>query len=348
MPTETTGPFAVSPATVPATTVATPPAAPLAANAPLPTVGAMATPSIAKPTVAAAVNAAVGLTIKPPAGVKRGSTRDIESGFMHVLIYGETDSRKTTTAAKFAGPKDTLFVLTRGQEQLMPVKNQGYAFVQVDSAEGLMWALQNPESAARWVYDSPSLNATEKANLLAWEKSADRTIIIDDTTEGANQIVDGNRTNEKGDELKDGRKIYGNSNIEFREVLNSLKRKPMHTIFISLSKVNPYGAENKETIRPNLPTGIHDLLVAELEYVFYLSPKSWKMTTARSSLQYSKLNDKGKMDTFTREIFAKNKLPMELATMPVLEKQKIIKLEEEMDLRALWERIKSAQKTIVK
>jgi hypothetical protein len=299
-----------------------------------------------KPTVAATVNASVGSRVAPPAGVKRGSSREIESGFMHLLLYGETDTRKTTTASAFSGPKNTFFVLTRGKEQLMPVRDEGYPFVQVDSADGLLWALQNPEAAAKWVYDAPGLNETERANLLAWEKSAERTLIIDDTTEGAELIVDDNRTDDEGKELRDGRKIYGNSNVAFREILNSLKRKPMHTIFIGLSKVTAYGAENRETIVPALSSGISNLLTAEMEYVFYLDPRKWKMITSRSSLQYSKLNQKGKPETFIREIFAKRKLPLALELLPV--DKKVVKLEEAMELRAVWERIKAAKSSLPK
>ena len=328
------------PSSTPATDVA---AAKSASTVALPTLTPVvkATPAPPQKSVAAGVNAAVGMLVKPPAGVHRGTTRGLDSSFLHAMLYGPTDARKTTSAAAFAGPANTLFVLTRGKEQLLPISKDGYPFVQVSDGEGLMWALQNPEAAAKFVYDAPGLTAEERANLLAWEKSAERTLIVDDTTEGAQQIVDDNRTNDDGKELKDGRKIYGNANIDFREVLNSLKRKPMHTIFIGLSKIKDYGAENKETIMPNLPSGIHDLLVAELEFVFYCNPAKWKFLTARSSLQYTKLNEKGKPDTFTRDIFAKRKLPLELELLPV--DKKPVKLEEEMNLRAIWERIKAAK-----
>src|SRR5277367_86879 len=122
-------------------------------------------------TVAARINAVVGSTVQPPKGVKRGTTEDIDTGYLHLLLYGETDSRKTTTAAKFSGPKNTIFVLTRGIEQLRPVQKENFPYVQVPDSDGLLWALQNPESAAKYIYDGPTTNAETKANLLAWEKS---------------------------------------------------------------------------------------------------------------------------------------------------------------------------------
>ena len=129
--------------------------------------------------------------------------------------------------------------------------------------------ITDPESAAKFVYDHPGLTADERANLLQWESNAERTLVIDDLTEGANQIVDGARTTDEGKEVRDGRKIYGNANIEFREVLNSMKRKAMHSVFIALSRVKANPITNDETIGPNLSSGILDLLTAEMEFVFF-------------------------------------------------------------------------------
>jgi hypothetical protein len=291
--------------------------------------------------IALGVNRVIGSVIAPPKGVHRGSTRELEAGFFHGLLYGETDSRKTTTAANFSGPANTFFVLTRGKEQLLPIRDKGYPFVQVSSGEGLAWALQNPESAAKYVYDHPGLTADERANLLQWENNAERTLITDDLTEGANQIVDGARTTDEGKEVRDGRKVYGNANIEFREVLNSMKRKPMHTVFIALSRVKANPITNDETIGPNLSSGILDLLTAEMEFVFFLQKKNYKMLTKHHFMQYTKLNDKGKTEMFKRDIFAKSKLPLDLA----IKIPPVIALEEPMDLRGLWERIKTAKTT---
>lgn len=285
----------------------------------------MSTPTT--PSLAAAVNA--GLATKTPKGITSFNTRDLDNGYFRGMLYSETSGYKTTTAALFGGAKNTLFVLTRSAEQMLPLREQGFNVVRADDGEALAWAMQFPEKAA------------DSAGMPEWKDNPDRVLVVDDMTEGSQFLVESNETDDAGKERKDGRQIYKAVNTSLRELLSSLKRKRMHLIFTALAKVAPSTIANEETIYPDMPAGARAILTADLEYVFFIRKSTKKMLTNMSYLQFTKKDERGNSVMGRREIFAKNKMPLELVgrTPPV------IKAEEDLDLRGLWNRIRDAKAT---
>lgn len=281
-------------------------------------------------TIAAAVNS--GVTAKAPAGVTAGNTKDLVSGYFHGIIYGETDARKTSTAAAFGGPEKTLILLTRSKEQLRPLQSSdpknNYHYLSIGSGEGLEWAMQFPEKAA------------DVAGFPQWKDLEDHVLMIDDMSEGANLLVDDKSVREDGREVKDGRQIYKATNDSIRDLVQSMKRKPMHLAMTALATVKENSVTNEETIYPLMPSGVRSLITAEMEYVFYVKKSSWKMLTTTSFISYKKKDEFGKDQVYRREIFAKNKLPKEL----IGQQPPVIRTEEDLDLAGLWKRIKEAKR----
>lgn len=280
-----------------------------------------------RPTsIAAGVNAA--LTSKPPKGFSGGNTNDMGEQFLHCLLYGEIDSWKTTTAARFGGPSRTLIVLTRAPEQLIPLDGQGFRYVRVENSDALRYALQFPEKAA------------DAIGWPEWKDIPDRVLVVDDMTEGVNFIVEDNETNDEGKERKDGRQIYKGANADLAEMLASLKRKPMHLIMTALAKVDLHPIFNEETVGPDLPKGARTRLLADLEYVFFMKRATHKMVTTGVSISFTKKNEFGKDITGHRDIIARNKLPGKLCDLT----PSFLSLEIPMDLAAMWKKIQAAKK----
>lgn len=265
---------------------------------------------------------------KAPKGFAGASTRDLDTPYFHGMLYGETDSRKTTTAAEFGGPDRTFILLTRSPEQLIPIAKQNYKYARIDNGDALLWAMQFPEKAA------------DAAGFPEWKDREDRVLMIDDMTEGTNFMVDDNSVKEDGSDVKDGRQIYRAVNDDLRSVLAGLKRKRMHVIYTALAKVAPSQITNEEAIYPDLPSGARGIITADLEFVFYMNKATGKMLTKPEYLNYVKKDEKtGKPLTGTRIIFAKHKLPKELVgqTPPVVLK------DEPMNLQAFWRKICDAK-----
>jgi hypothetical protein len=280
----------------------------------------MSTPSIIQ-----SVNAKVGA--KAPAGFSGAATKDLVTPYIHAMLYGETDSRKTTTAASFGGPERTFILLTRSPEQLIPIAGQNYRYARIENGDALLWALQFPEKAA------------DAAGFPEWKDLPDRVLVIDDMTEGTNMLVDDNATRDDGTTVRDGRQIYKAVNDNLREVLAAMKRKQMHVIHTALAKVAVSQIANEETVYPDMPTGARSIITADLEYIFYMKRSTGKMLTSPDFLTFTKIDDKGKPVSGKRDIFAKHKLPKELVgrTPPVLSK------EEPMDLAAVWRKVCDAR-----
>lgn len=287
----------------------------------------VATPQPPKPatSIVAAVNAGAARAV--PKGFSAGNTNDKNENFLHCLLYGEVDSRKTTTAAMFGGPEKTFIIQTRSAEQLTPLQGLGFRYALVKDADALRFALQFPEKAA------------DAIGWPEWKDLEGRVLLTDDMTEGANFLVEDNETNDKGEERKDGRQIYKAVNSDIRELMSSLLRKPMHVLMTALARVDLSPIANEETIYPEMPKGARSQIMAGLEYVFYMKKSTHKMLTTTSFLQYTKKNEFGKDVAGRREIFARNKLPRELA----MKTPPFLLLEEPQDLRALWKKIQDAR-----
>lgn len=310
-------------------------------TAPAPTqassAAAQANTPVATKSIAAGVNAAIAPKVVVPKGIRAFNTLDLkkEVSFFRGMLYGETDSRKTTTAAEFGGPERTFIIGTRAPEQLLPLQEKSYHVALIDDGPALSWALQFPDQAAR------AFGFPEFAEMLA-APDAEPVLMVDDMTEGANFLVDDNSTKEDGSDVKDGRQIYKAVNDNLREIMASLKRRRMHLVMTALAKKFETPLANEEAIGPDMPTGARGIITADLEHVLFMKKSTHKFITKSMYINYKKKDDKGKDQVYRREIFAKNKLPKELALRqpPVLN----LSGEEDMDLHAYWNKVKPPKK----
>lgn len=279
----------------------------------------MSTPSITQ-----SVTSQLGA--KAPKGFSGASTNDLQTNYFHGMLYGETDRRKTTTAAEFGGPQRTFILLTRSPEQLIPIRAGNYHYARIEDGQALAWALTYPEKAA------------DAAGFPEWKDMPDRVLMVDDMSEGMSMFVDDNSTRDDGTEVRDGRQIYKAVNDDLRSIMTSMKKKQMHTVFTALAKVTPSPIANEETVYPDMPTGARSIITADLEFVFYMKPNG-KMLTTSDFLTYTRKDDKGKLISGKRDIFAKYKLDRTLIgrTPPVILK------EENMNLAELWKRVCDAR-----
>lgn len=278
------------------------------------------------PSIAAAVNA--NLQSKPPKGFSGGNTNNLGEIYLQALIYGEVDSWKTTTAARFGGPERTFIVSTRAKEQLLPLDGQGFRFACAENSDALKYAMQFPERAAAAI------------GWPEWQDIKDRVLMIDDMTQGVKFIVEDNETTDEGKERKDGRQVFKGVNSDLDDLVQSLKRKPMHIIMTALAKVDNSQIANEETIYPDLPKGARSILTADMNYVFFMKKSNRKMLTTASYLTFTKKDDKGKDIAGRREIFARNKLPEVLCGKT----PSFLPLEIAPDLGSMWQKIQEARK----
>src|SRR5437763_816079 len=98
------------PTTVPTTPISTAVSTPKPSTAPI--AQSTLTSQVAKANLAAAV-------LPPGMGLGK-STLNLESLWMRALLYGETNARKTTSAAFFGPPEDVRIIETRSEDQLIP------------------------------------------------------------------------------------------------------------------------------------------------------------------------------------------------------------------------------------
>lgn len=312
-------------------------AAPTPAKPSVPPASSPGTTPAATTSLAAGVNAVVGQKVIVPKGIRAFNTQDLkkEVSFFRGMLYGETDSRKTTTAADFGGPERTFIIGTRAAEQLLPLQERSFHVALIDDGPALSWALQYPDQAAR------AFGFPEFADMLA-APDAEPVLMVDDMTEGANFLVDDNSTRDDGSDVKDGRQIYKAVNDNLREIMSSLKRRRMHLVLTALAKKFETPLANEEAIGPDMPTGARSIITADLEHVLFMKKSTHKFITRPMYINYKKKDEKGKDQLYKREIFAKNKLPKELALRqpPVLN----LSGEEDMDLRAYWNKVKPPKK----
>lgn len=241
--------------------------------------------------------------------------------YLHCLLYGYTNSYKTTTAALFGGPERTLIISTRDPEQIrIPLRGLGFKpIVLAHDPESFEQALTFPEKAA------------DAVGFPEWKDRSDRVLMVDDWTEGASMLVDDNQTTDEGKEIKDGRKVYGEVKKDMRDLLNHLKRRRMHLVFTALA------AETDWAVYPDMPKSVRTQINAAFDYVFYMDPDVKKMRTYDNfTIPYVAKDQFGKDITRLRKGFAKNKVPFSLSG-------KLIAKEEPMDLAALWRKVCEAR-----
>ena len=257
---------------------------------------------------------------KPPALRTGGTNRLIENSFFRCVLYSETSARKTSTAARFAGPKYSRIILTRSEDQLLPLVGEGFEYVYAPDAASLSYALKNPE--ALWP-EWASLPDTER----------EKTLIVDDLTKAVSILVESNSTS------KDKRQAYTGALSDLDSLVMPLTRKPYNLILITLAKVRENQLSGEEMIGPDLSPSIMNYVTAEFAGVFYIQTKNYKMLTDRDRFTVMGTDPAtGKEKPFSREIFAKSKLPWSALGKGVLKKEEVL------DLRDVWNRIKGAYK----
>lgn len=281
-------------------------------------------PVAARPTsVAAGVSKAVGVNIRVPKSVVLGNTNDLGEKWFRACLYSETDGRKTTTAAQFATPEETRIVLTRRKEQLSPLEDltkAGYQFAEVTDEEGLVVCLTHPEA----VWTDPT-----------WVNNPNRTLIFDDATEGVNILLAGNEVID-GKAVRNRMRTYDAAGKTLRDIVRVGFRAPQNIIMTALANVKENPITNVERVAPALPPSMQALLLTELEYVFYIKKGLWRLFTSSKYETVSKMID-GREEEFKREIFAKSKMPF------IYKDAGIFGIDEPLDLRVLWEKVKNAK-----
>jgi hypothetical protein len=295
-------------------------------SAPVPT--SPTKPSLPITSLAAKVNAAVGAGMKIPAGLKGIDTSKLPADhvdYFHGMIYAETSARKSTTAAKMFGKENTIIILCRQPEQLIPLRGAGYKVLHAQDDEALVFALMYPEKAAEVLLNWPE-----------WASLPNRALVFDDVTEGITLLLERNSTNDKGEDRKDMRQVYKFAGEELRGMFQTLRRKKLHLILIALAKVTNNDISNEEVIMPDLPPSMTKFISTDLEFVFFIDKSKWKFVTDSVYRSYSGTAEKGKPKTFRREIFGKNKLPLAYIDKRVFPATNEVK----MDLARIWQCVK--------
>ena len=267
----------------------------------------MATKSTTESMVAS-LHKAQSKLANAPKGLKLFNTDDLsyEDSFFHGIIYGETGMRKTTMSAQFGKSEETLVILTRHKEQLIPLKGMGVEVALVEDAASLHYALLYTEKVWKAMADTRKDRGLKPLGDLKY-------IVLDDCTEAVNILLDDQAEDEQGRKRKDARKTYLEAGKELREILKMTFSKKAHVILIALAKVRPNPVTGEESIGPNLPPSMLDMVVTEMEFAFYVKPSNFKLLTQRDQTTFTKLNpETNKQETITRTIFAKSKFPVEV------------------------------------
>lgn len=269
---------------------------------------------------------------KVPASIRTGFTADIkDSGFLHAILYADTGMWKTVIAVTFDDPQHTLILTTRRPEQLIPVGELNYPYVEMTDSAGLEYGLLYPEALWAEMKKRPGSTLGEL-----------RTLVLDDATEAVELLLEGAQDDleEGGREIKDRRRIYFRGKDSLREIMKVVLRKPLNFVATAVAKVREHPITNEETVGPDLPPSMLGFIGAEFEFVFYIRPQDHKFTTDRDHFTFVGTDDNGKDRTVRRSILAKNKLPLSVAKMmpPVIAKY------EEANLRKIWAKVRGAIK----
>lgn len=204
------------------------------------------------------------------------------------------------------------------------MRELGYDAALVENDDALLFALQHPEQL--W----PD-----------WAQRPDRCLVLDDATEAVAMLLEGAEdelaSKSRSGEVRDQRRTYREAGETLRETVKIILNKPMHFVMVALAKVRENSLTNEERIGPDLPPSMLNLLLTELEYVFYIKKGAWYMITDTDYMTVTDTDADGKVKTFKREIFAKSKLPLNLVGKNILLRQ------EKLDLADIWRRIKTGK-----
>lgn len=252
-------------------------------------------------------------------------TTELSTPYLHCILYGETDARKSVTAAHFGTPDNTRIIMTRRAEQLIGLKNKPYRGYVVADAADMQNACLYPEAIwPEWLDLDP----------------ADRTLIVDDMTEGKELFLEANSTIESGGQVRDvrdPRKMYGGAQSDVRDMMRPLLSRRHHLIIIANAKIYTNDISHEETVSPDIPPQMNRMLTTDFEFCFYIDKRRQQILTRSSYDSWVEtINNKAK--SHSRTIFAKNKLPLEQAKTALAQW-------EQPDLRAIWNKVLSAGAT---
>jgi hypothetical protein len=286
------------------------------------------TPLPAKPSapvsLAAQVNAAQAGKVTIPAGMGLGkSTENLESIWMRALIYGETNARKTTTAAEFGSPEDVRIILTRGEDQLLPLAGRPYKYEHCDNAMKFRFACMYPEKL--WP---------------EWAGRANRILVIDDVSKAKDYLLDDNEFDEKG-RKQNNMLVHREAKADMSGLTKSLFSKPMHVVMVAFASIYENPVTHEENVGPDVPPAISRMLTADFTFVLYIDKSKNMFRTNDFRETYEDTDEKMVKKTFTRIITAKHKIPKHLVGKGVVNDL------EPLDLLKVWEKVRAASKTKV-
>ena len=287
-----------------------------------PTTPLIVTPKPSAPvSLASQVNAASAKTAPIPKGMGTGrSTMNLEQIWMRAMVYGETNARKTTVSAEFAGPEATRIILTRGEDQLLPLAGRDFKYELCDTTEKLRYAMLYPENL--WP---------------EWVNVPNRTLVIDDITKAKDMLLDSNEYSDKGTK-QNNMIVHRESKLEMAEMMKSVFAKPMHVIAIAFANIYENAITHEENVTPDLPPGMNRMLTADFSFVFFIDKAKQMFRTTDFRETYQDLDEKMQTKTFTRVILAKHKLPKQL------EGKGVINDLEKMDLAEIWRKVTQGKK----
>jgi len=285
--------------------------------------------------LAAALNKTHARTLPLPKGLTRFNTSDLKTGtnYFHALLYAETSMWKTSIAAGLGKPEETLIVMTRRKEQLIPLQSMGIEVIMVDNARALEYALTYPER----LWEDARADRKPKGLIPLGDL---KNLVLDDATEGVNMLLDDAQVID-GKEVKDQRRSYNAAGKDLRRMCQTTLKKPRHLVIVALAKVRDNPITHEEQIGPDIPPSMLAMLNTEVEFAFYIKPQTHQLLTDRDFIVFKDKDDNGKEKIVKRTIFAKSKFDL-----AVLRKNKgvspLLKYEEG-NLQKLWAKIQSVR-----
>jgi len=255
-----------------------------------------------------------------PPSLRKGNTNTMTQQWFRCCLYSEYKARKTTTAGRFAPPEDTFIVLTRSPEQLKPFEGSGYDFAHCQDATALRYALMFPEKVARE----------------GWAKNPNRTLVVDDLSEGVVMLLSDALAG-KANSGYTRMRAHDASGSELRELLTGARNQPQHLIVVCLAKSRENPITNDERVGPDLPPAMLNFVMTDLDHIFYINPQTWQILTERHGFSYEDVDSQGIKQVYRREIFAGHKVPYAQAG-------KVLAKYEPLDLGLIWQKIRSGGK----
>lgn len=281
---------------------------------------ATGTAPVSQASLTQQVNRAQAAKAPIPPGMGKGkSTLSLESIWMRAMIYGETNARKTTTAAKFGSVEDVRIILTRGEDQLIPLMGKDYKYEHCDTAQKLAYALMYPENL--W----PD-----------WAARPNRILVIDDVTKAKDILLEKHEFNDKGNK-QNNMLVHRGALTDLSDYMKSLFAKPMHIIAVAFAKVYENDITHEENVSPDIPPAMMKMLTADFTFCFYIDKVKWMFRTNDYRETYRDTDEKMIEKTFTRVILAKHKVPEHLAGKGVINDL------EPMDMAKIWAKIRGAK-----